>query len=56
VLGKAGPGTTIATGRERSSDADLEGLLDARQRMLDAGDNEAASGLAEVICARLRPR
>jgi hypothetical protein len=54
VLGKAGPGTTFAAGRERSSDADLQGLLDGWQRLLDAEDTEAASGLAEVICARLR--
>ncbi len=54
MLGKASPGTTFAAGRERGSDPDLGGLLDARQRMLDAGNTVAAGGLAEVICARLR--
>jgi hypothetical protein len=54
VLAKAGPGPTFAAGRERRSDADLPGLLDARRHLLDVGDTKAASGLTEVICARLR--
>jgi Tetratricopeptide repeat len=54
VLAKAGPGPTFAAGRERRSDADLTGLLDARRHLLDVGDTKAASGLTEVICARLR--
>jgi hypothetical protein len=56
VLAKAEPGPTFAAGRERRSDADLPGLLDARRHLLDVGDTKAASGLTEVICARLRAR
>jgi hypothetical protein len=54
VLGNAASGTTSGTGSEQRSAANLRGLLDARQRLLDVGDTDAASSLAEVICARLR--
>jgi Tetratricopeptide repeat len=54
VLGNAASGTTCATGSVRRRDAKLQGLLDARQRLLDVGDTDAASNLTEVICTRLR--
>ncbi|HEY3976099.1 MAG TPA: tetratricopeptide repeat protein [Streptosporangiaceae bacterium] len=54
MLGDAASGPNCATGVEQRSAANLQGLLDARQRLLDAGDTGAASRLAEGICARLR--
>jgi hypothetical protein len=56
VLANAASGPTCATGREGNDDAQLQGLLDARQRLIDARDIHAASRLADVICARLRDR
>jgi tetratricopeptide (TPR) repeat protein len=54
VLAMAAHGTACATGREWVSEAELQDLLGARQRLLDAGDAGPASSLSEVICARLR--
>jgi hypothetical protein len=56
VLANAASGPTCATGSEGKDDAQLQGLLDARQRLLDARDIDAASRLASAICARLRDR
>jgi hypothetical protein len=54
LLVNAGSGTTYATAAEGRGHAHLAGLLDARQRLLDVHDTDAASRLSEVICARLR--
>jgi hypothetical protein len=56
VLANAASGPACATGREGNDDAHLQGLLDARQRLIDARDIHAASRLTGVICARLRDR
>jgi Tetratricopeptide repeat len=54
MLGNAASGPSRAPGSEQRSTANLPGLLAARQRLLDAGDTDAASRLTEAICARLR--
>ncbi len=54
MLAKAAPSAVSAAGRGWADDPELRSLLDARQRLLEAGESDPASSLSERICARLR--